>query len=159
MCPHEVSNLSIFPLTWNMTTREGLRDKVLHVEILTLDQQCFQGKSLSKRWKCGIKETSAKTEVRTGLQEELSHPAMYPQLLQTGRDVPAHQQKGGSTILSRRRQKTSLHPSQSETVAVQPIRRLYTLDSQLPPMDSLVITAPPKYPSFPYKSKFPFLVF
>ena len=49
-------------------------------------------------------------------------------------------------------------PSQSVTVAVQPIRSLYTLDSQLPPVDSLFITGPPKSPSFPYKNKSPCLV-
>ena len=55
----------------------------------------------------------------------------------------------------RRKLSASGQPSQSETVAAQPMRSLYTLDARLPPMDTLVITAPPNSPFFPIKASSP----
>lgn len=54
MWPREVSNLCIFPLARNMTTKEGLRDKLLHGDILMWSQSFHCWNSWSKRWKCGI---------------------------------------------------------------------------------------------------------
>ena len=59
------------------------------------------------------------------------------------------------------KKKTSLYPwqpRQLEIVVAQPMRRLHTLDYQLPPMDSLVITSASQFPAFPYKGKSPFLI-
>ena len=71
---------------------------------------------------------------------------MHHQLLQTGkaiRKVPAE----------RKQLSIQQKSSQSEDVAAEPMRSLYTLDSRIPPMDSLVITKPFPTPAhlFPIK--------
>lgn len=52
------------------------------------------------------------------------------------------------------------HPCESpanQTAPAQPMRSLHILDFRLPPMDFLVITAPPHYPLFPIKGSPPTL--
>lgn len=86
-----------------------------------------------------------------------SHTLQCPQLLQAVRSVPDLQQKAGFTLLSRNSRKLHSRAAQpiSDFVAVQPIRSLYTLDSQLPQWTLCSSSQPLPNPSFPYKNKPP----
>lgn len=102
----------------------------------------------------GIKETAAKTGDRS------SHSPTYVINYYTQEEIYAYMSYRAvlPTLLSSRKKETSLHQQsyQSETVITQPMRNLYTLNSQLLPMDSLIITATSFFFFFTATSKYPF---
>ena len=129
--------------------------------LFTIAKKCKQPKCPpTDEWIVELKKPQLKLESRQacrGRSHTLPCILNYSKWEET---TPALLQKGASTIQKEEENFSPPHDSpDNKTVAVRPMRSLYALDSQLPPMDSLVITAPhPQLPPFPYKSKFPFLV-
>ena len=108
---------------------------------------------------CRIKETSAKVGVGTSLYGELSWvPCIINYSKQEETYVYKLRQESVTYITIQQEEENSAlgQSSQSETVATQPMGSLPTLESQLPPRDSLLQLL--QLSPFSYKSKFPFLV-
>ena len=113
-------------------------------------------------WRCGIHKPQLKLEPQQACRGSSQTPPHASSITlnrkrctppsPAGRCCLLHYPAGRRNVLSRD------HSPANQRLAVQPMRSFHTLDSQLPPMDSLVTSAPPNSPFFPYKNKFPFLV-
>ena len=109
--------------------------------LFTIAKKCKQPKCPpTDEWIVELKKPQLKLESRQacrGRSHTLPCILNYSKWEET---TPALQQKGASTIQKEEENFSPPHDSpDNKTVAVRPMRSLYALDSQLPPMDSLFL--------------------